>query len=386
MGRPKRGALGSFPESIRGAIETMRKAHPGWGPVTLLTELQQDSRFAGKRLPSRARTAAYLKEKGLSREYKRHKDLPQPKEKEPQQPHEEWELDAQGVVKVPGIGRVMLINIGDVYSDMKVESMPCPETSHPGIRDYQLILRRAFAKVGLPNRITLDHDSAFYDSTSRSPFPGVLHLWLIALGVEVRFIHKPPPMEHSRIERLHQTIFNQAVRGQSFTDSGVDGLQELLWQRLEFLNRHYPSRSLGGKPPLVVFPEAAHSKRTYRLDWEADMLDLQRVYAYLAKGQWFRKTTVRGQFELGGYRYNAGRPFASQTLEITFDPKTQEILCASEDGSQIILFPIQGLSKEELMGELAPLTALPNYQLSLPFSRSDWRECILADQLSGTTL
>ena len=383
MGRPKTGALGSFPESIRQAIDSMRKAHRGWGPLTLLTELQRDSRFAGERLPSRASIALYLKEKEYTREYKRHSDLPQPKQEKPKRPHEEWEMDAQGVTEIPGLGKVSIINISDVYSSMKVESMP---TSHPNAKDYQLILRRAFTRVGLPERITLDHDTVFYDSTCRSPFPSVLHLWLIALGVEVRFIHKPPPMEHSRIERMHRTIFDQAVRGQDFTGADLEALQELLWQRLEFLNRHYPSRSLGGKPPLVVFPEAQHSRRPYRPEWEAEMLDLQRVYTYLAKGRWFRKTTSKGQFELGGHRYNAGHAFAKQTLEITFDPKTREFLCTSEDGKQSIRFQAMGLSKEDLMGDLKQLTILPNYQLPLPFSRSDWREILLSNQLGGTTL
>ena len=91
------------------------------------------------------------------------------------------------------LGLVSLINIGDVYSRMKIESLPCVGTSHPGGQDYQLILRRAFVKVGIPERISLDHDSVFYDNTCRSPFPTRLHLWLVALGVTVYFITKPLP-------------------------------------------------------------------------------------------------------------------------------------------------------------------------------------------------
>lgn len=68
---------------------------------------------------------------------------------------------------------------------------------------YQRVLRWAFVRYGLPEHISLDHDSA-------SPFPSLLHLWLIGLGVQVRFIHKRPPLEHSRIERHHQTIARQA--------------------------------------------------------------------------------------------------------------------------------------------------------------------------------
>jgi len=292
-------------------------------------------------------------------------------------------MDAQGVIEVAGLGKVSIINIGDVYSRMKVESLPCPDTSHPNTQDYQTILRRAFARVGLPERITLDHDSVFYDNTSRSPFPTLLHLWLLALNVEVRFIQKPPPQEHSRIERDHQTLTWQAVVGQHFGDNAA--LQKALSDRLDFLNRRYPSRALGGKPPLLAFPEAVRSPRPYRLEWEAEMLDLQWVYAYLAQGRWFRKASSPGQFTLGGWRYNAGKSFAGQTLEITFAPDTQEFVATSEDGKQTVRLPAQGLTIADLMGELSPLSACSAYQLSLPFSRSAWRETLLSAQLSGTT-
>ena len=383
-GRPATGALGSFPEGVRQAVERMREEHPGWGPLTLLTELKRDDTWAGQRLPSRSRIAAYLKEQGQTRKYERHSELPQEEKRTPQRPHEEWEMDAQGVIQVSGLGPVSIINIGDVYSRLKVESLPCVGTSHPDTQDYQLILRRAFATVGLPERISLDHDSVFYDNTCPSPFPSLLHLWLIALGIAVRFIEKPPPQEHSRIERDHQTITWQAIIGQHF--SGEADLQEVLTDRLAFLNHHYPSRSLEGKPPLVVFPEAHRSPRPYRLEWEAEMLDMQRVYDYLAAGRWFRKTSRHGQFSLGAQQYNAGKSFANQTLEIVFDAQHREFVCKAEDGTRQVRLPAQGLCRETLMGELSPLVAFPAYQLALPFSRSSWRETLLCSQLAGTTL
>ena len=292
-------------------------------------------------------------------------------------------MDAQGVVQVSGLGAVSIINLGDVYSRMKIDSLPCLETSHPSIEDYQLILRRAFATVGLPERISLDHDSAFYDNRCPSPFPGRLHLWLVGLGVAVRFIEKRPPQEHGFIERAHQTIYAQAVQGQSF--SGKEELQDSLDERLAFLNTCYPSSALDGKPPLVVYPEAKRSPRPYRLEWEKEMLDMKRVDAYLTTGRWFRKTSQHGQFSLGGQQYNAGKDWANQTVEITFDAQSREFVCLAEDGRQA-RFEAQGLSREALMGELDPLLVLPNHQLALPFSREAWRQVLLCKQLSGTVL
>jgi transposase len=384
MGRPPAGALGQFPLEMRDAVREMREHHSGWGPLTIRTELEDDRRFAGMRLPSRPRIAAFLKQEDFTRKYERHSELPQPQAAEPERAHEEWEVDAQGVIKVPDLGSVSIINISDLFSRLKVDSFPCLDTSHPNTLDYQVILRRAFVRYGLPERVSLDHDSVFYDNASASPYPMTLHLWLIALGVEVRFIEQSPPAEHSVIERAHQTMNQQAVAGQAFTDGSA--LQQSLSDRLDFLNLRFPSRSLGGQPPLLACPEAQHSGRPYRLEWEEDMLDMRRVYTYLAQGRWFRRTSSQGQFSLGAHRYSVGKNLNNQAVEITFDPQTRELACLSEDGNQEIRLAVRGLTKAELMGELSPLVALPVYQFALPFSRSTWREIMLCDDLTGTTL
>jgi len=195
MGRPPTGAVGRFPERVREAIREMREANPGWGPDTIRTEWEKDRTCKKLPLPSRSRIAAFLKQEGYTRPCERHTELPQPKEKEAERVHEECEMDAQGVIDVSTVGRVSIINIVDVRSRLKVESLPCLNTSHPSTKYYQLILRRAFLQYGLPERISLDHDSVFYDNASPSPFPLIIHFWLIALGIAVRFIEKPPPAE-----------------------------------------------------------------------------------------------------------------------------------------------------------------------------------------------
>ena len=89
---------------------------------------------------------------------------------------------------------------------------------------------------------------------------------------------------------------------------------------------------------------------------------------------------------MGSHRYSVGKDLADQTLEITFDSQTRELECLSEDGSQELRLPVQGLTSTALMGELSPLLVLPAYQLALPFSRSAWREMMMCNDLTGTTL
>ena len=108
MGRPAAGALAQTSAKMKDAILEMREKHPGWGAITVGLELAKDERFAGQKIPSRARIAAYLKEQQKVRKYERHEELPEPKEQPLQRPHQEWELDAQGVTTVTGLGKVVV--------------------------------------------------------------------------------------------------------------------------------------------------------------------------------------------------------------------------------------------------------------------------------------
>ena len=369
MGRPTTGVLATAPAEMKDAILDLRGKHPGWGAQTLRLEIGKDERFAGMSIPSRSRIAAYLKEQNKVRKYERHQDLPEPKSQSVQRPHQEWEMDAQGVTTVAGLGKVSFINLLDVVSHTSIDSHACLHMYHPQWREYQRVLRRAYLRYGMPEQISLDHDSAFYDNKSASPFPSVIHLWLIGLGIQVRFIHKRPPLEHSRIERHHQTIAKQVFEGQTFAD--VTALQRSLQARMLFLNLEYPTRTLEGQPPFQAFPQARHSSRIYAPESEEQILDMQRVYDYLKSGRWFRQVCSAGTFTLGGYGYNATRHFAGQTLEITFIDTTRQLVCLPEKEIVTFQFDIQGLTKATLMGNSLALPSYAAFQLALPLTYPD---------------
>jgi hypothetical protein len=379
IGRPASGALGHSTPALRARVRELRVAHPGWGPITLRLELAQDRRCADQPLPSRSRLAAFLKATALSRQYGKRTELPQP-EATIQAPHDEWELDAQGVQQVNGLGKVTLINVGDPYSHLRTASLACLGKTKADTADYQLALRRAFLRYGLPHALSLDHDSVFYDVMTRSPYPSRLHLWLLALGVAVRFIRIWRPTDHGFIERSHQVIWQQAHPGQPCAD--LHTWQNTLEQRLDFLNQTYPSRSLGGRAPLEAYPSAQHSGRDYWPENEADMLDLQHVYDYLAQQRWFRRVSSVGQFTLGGQPYSLGKAWGSQTVEISFDPATQELRFLAEDGQRRQRRPVKGLTKTDLMGEL-DLAQFPNYQYAFPWSAAACRNNLLHSDLAA---
>ena len=176
-------------------------------------------------------------------------------------------------------------------------------------------------------------------------------------------------MEHSRIERHHQTIAEQAFEGQTFAD--VIALQRNLQARMLFLNQEYPTRALDGQSPFQAFPQARHSNRFYCLEAEAQLLDMQRIYDYLQSGRWFRQVSSVGTFSLGGHIYNVTTCFADQTLEITFNGVTRKLIYLPEKATTAFQLDIQGLTKTALMGSSLALPSFTAYQLALPLPYPD---------------
>jgi hypothetical protein len=383
LGRPATGVLGHFPPEIGQVIRELRQAHPGWGSVTLRLEAAKDVRWLGQALPSRARVAAFLKAEKLVRPYARHRPLLQPAPSPLTAPHMEWEMDAQGVRQVTGVGQVSVINIGDPYSHVRVGSQAYVGKTKNDTADYQLALRRAFLRYGLPAGLSLDHDTAFFDNTSAAPYPSRLHLWALALNIAVRFIDVARPTQHGFIERTHQVVERQGAGPLSGTTPAA--LQLTLDQRLEFLNDTYPCRTLGGQAPLHAFPTATHSGRPYRLELESDLLDLPRVYVYLAQHRWLRQVSDKGQFFLGAYRYGLGQAWALQTVDIQFEPEEVTWHCQSADGQWTACLPAKGLTKAALMGELQ-MDRFAGYQYGFPWTREICRSNVLHREAASTTL
>jgi hypothetical protein len=161
MGRPISGPLCMLPTGMRDAILQMRRTHPGWGPTTLLAELRVDPRWADCPLPSRSPIAALLGAEKLTRRYQKHSALPAPAIQPQGAPHDEWELDAQGRMRVAGVGNVSLITLVDVVSRLKIESSPCLDTTNPPV---------ARLSTHAPTRL-LDHrPAAAYLVGSRNGF------------------------------------------------------------------------------------------------------------------------------------------------------------------------------------------------------------------------
>ena len=351
QGRPVRGALSSYPVKLRKQIYDLRNNHEGWGAITILLELEERYGYNRSDLPGQSSVARYLKDKGLIKIKEPSGYMPSKSTPRVKQCHDLWEMDAQGAVDVQGIGHVSMINIKDSKSKTYCTALPVQvksKVSQPWTLCYLWAFRLAFEEFGLPKAIQVDKDSVFIDNATKSPFPSRVVLYLIGLGVELCFIKLPPPLKQSMVERSHQTLEKQVVAGQNYKTWGQ--LYINTNNRRKFLNEKYPCRTLGKKPPLKAFPKAKHSGRAYSIPQEEQLIEMRRVYKYLANCVWYRKVSSAKTVSLNTQTYYIKNALPKTHIQIKFCNRCKKLIF--RDANELVLakLPIKKFSKEKIMG------------------------------------
>jgi hypothetical protein len=130
---------------------------------------------------------------------------------------------------------------------------------------------------------------------------------------------------------------------------------------------------LSGRAPLQAYVEAGHTGRFYQPEWEAELLDLNRVYSYLATCRWFRRVAQNGSVALGGIYYYINPKYRGRAIEVTFDGERALFRAQVAGLAEAIEIIPHGLTKAALMGEAGMIAALPAYQLVLPFTHEAQR-------------
>jgi len=232
-------------------------------------------------------------------------------------------------------------------------------------------LREGFTEwQTLPDGVLTDNELTLVGSPT-DPFPSLLTLWLVGLGVRHLRIRLHRPTDQPHVERNHRTLSGFAMDAESLTDLAT--LQQSLDRERSLHNELFPSRAgdCNGRPPLEAHPELLHPRRPYQPEWELALFDIQRVYDYLATFTFQRKVSTAGQVSLGRQVYSVGRAWAGHTLSVRLAPRQREwVFCKEgEEGEEeeIARSPLKGLDVETLTG-LNPddYVLTTSVQLTLP--------------------
>jgi transposase InsO family protein len=388
MGRPKQEKLlPTFDPVVTEHIRRLRPAGTKVGPKSIYADLCQIKSLASYDLPKPSTIAYFLNQSGLVSTYEKHTALPNTQLQKAQRAHHVWQADGMGALDAPGVGRINFLNIKDLFSGVYCNSLVVLSNSHngsPSADQYRNCLRRAFAIYGLPEKIQVDHGSAFYENKGKSPFPTRFHLWLISLGIELLFSRKYRPTDQGVVERMHQTIKNQVLRTDPY--ASLFTIQQKTDERVERLNYHIPSSSFNNLPPLVANPQARHSGRFYCPKNEKELIDFELVFDYLSQGKWIRQATgSRGNLiSLGGIKYHLLDTDKWQKVELTFEKGTKMIKpCMFKTRRELNPILIKDITYQYLQGDDF-LDCLPEgFQFQLPFPNAPYKRGTTFLELGG---
>lgn len=328
--------------AVREAILAAKRAHPHWGAQFIQGELR---RRKFRRIPHRRTIERFLGRfpEFPKRRYQRRPPVSDPRRATRQ--HELWEMDFKIDCHLAGtVQRKSFLNVRDMASTKCILTYTLPR-SRSALTSQEVIdvLQLAFARWKcLPEAIRTDHGSCFC-APEWDAFPTDFTLYLWGLGVAHELIPVRRPTHNGGIERDQRTFGEQFLADYPF--HGDPALSQDAETFGRFRNQYVPSRSVRchGRTPVETAHDLECRARPYRAAREADIFDVQRIFARLSQLRWRRKVTG-GYVSLGHTKYYVGRAYRNQTIELTFDANTREVVAATPDHEPIKRWPIRGIS------------------------------------------
>jgi hypothetical protein len=185
---------------------------------------------------------------------------------------------------------------------------------------------------GQPKMMRFDNGHPWGTSAS---VPSPLALWLVGLGIQLRFGRPRQSTDNAVVERAHG-VLNGWVEPSPCADG--HHLRRTLDHFATLQRERYPLAD--GTTRLAKYPALTTGLRPYHPAADDRSWSLQRVVDYLATFRFYRKVEVNGRFTLLNQRYSVGRHYQRRTLAVQLDAGTQEWVVYDDDGRELRRFAL----------------------------------------------
>src|SRR5919108_708295 len=205
----------------------------------------------------------------------------------------------------------------------------------------QQALRVVFSRWGLPKSFRVDNGAPW---GSTGIWPTDLALWLIGLGVAMRWNPPRRPQDNGVIERSQGTGKRWA---EPSTCQDVQELQERIDEMDRIQREVYPS--VQGQSRWAAFPKLEHSGRSYSKAWERRAWDLDLVMAHLRDYSVLRRVDCKGQVTLYSRHHYVGEKYRGQNIYVMVDPLDHAWVFTTAADVQLRRKPAEELTRERIM-------------------------------------
>jgi hypothetical protein len=316
-----------------------RREHPRWGAEMIRLELED--RY--DTLPCARTVQRHLRHAGLQ---------PAPVGRTPaaasahirraDQPHQGWQTDAWENLRLQNHQRVCWLRVVDACSGAFWKTLIFATGRWERVDRHQIQdgLRQVFATWGLPERLRVDNG---YPWGSTGEFPPEMALWLIGLGIAMRWIPPGCPQENGVVERSQGT-------GQNWMEPQTCRDPAELQQRSDILDRRqrerYPDRD--GRSRWEVYPTRKHAPCRYQPRRERSAWDVTRVWAVLAQQVVKRQVDCTGSISLYHRTRYVGKPYIGTAVYVSLDATGPPWVIADEAGRELRTHAAEELTAERI--------------------------------------
>jgi len=306
------GALGdrssrpdTCPHQIDPAVEArivaLRRAHPGWGPRTILNRLRRELEV----VPSRSAIYRTLVRQNLIDPKPRRRRRQDYKRWERSRAMELWQMDVMGGVLLTDGTKVSVITGIDDHSRFCVCAALVARATAKPVCDA---LADALRRHGVPDQILTDNGKVFTGKLAAKP--AVVAFDRICQNNGIRHILTAPysPTTTGKIERLHKTM-----RKEFFADRRFETLEQAqreldAWVADYNTNREH--QAIGDVAPVRRF-ELAKATPVEVVDGDVEAAPEVEATRFVT-----RRVDDKGRISILNHRYHVGRYLAGQSVAV----------------------------------------------------------------------
>ena len=291
---------------VEALIVEMRRAHPTWGPRTILSRL---ARQGVNPLPGRSSVHRALVRHGFIDPKRRRRRRSDYKRWERARAMELWQMDITGGVRLADGSEASVVTGIDDYSRFCVSATVVARATARPVCDA---LAEAMGAHGVPEAILSDNGKVF---TGRFGLTrGEVLFDRICRENGIRHLLTAPhsPTTTGKVERFHKTMKREFLAGKVF--ESIEAAQAALDGWVLEYNHEREHQSLGDRPPVERF-RLARTEVVEPVEVAHEPVPLAEP-AVDSTPRVTRVVDTSGRISVGGHRYHAGRWLALEPVEV----------------------------------------------------------------------
>jgi transposase InsO family protein len=295
------------PAGIEARIVEMRRAHPSWGPRTIVYHLEREGVVP---LPSRSAVYRALVRHKLVDPQQRRRRRSDYKRWERARSMELWQMDVMGGVFLADGSELKVVTGIDDHSRFCISAMVVRRAT---ARPVCEALAKAMSRHGIPDQILTDNGKVF---TGRfGPGKGEVLFDRICRENGIRHLLTAPrsPTTTGKVERFHKTLKKDFLAGKTFET--LEEAQKAIDGWVVEYNTERPHQGIGGVPPVRRF-ELAVTEPFEVLTGEDEPPDPVSVEVVAEPRRVTRNVGRDGRISLATFRYHVGRWLAGETVDV----------------------------------------------------------------------